>query len=154
MYIRLTATAAADDSQPDGPRAHTALSSITEVFPVEFIDALLTDPGLSTTDFCQVNVVDVAAATTPRPSTLRATASSVHAQVKADVVQFKVRCINTAAFVLLETPLRGRFSDNGICITPWQPATVSFLSKDTISCDDLRRSMTFQAVNDDILELD
>lgn len=67
-------------------------------------------------------------------------------QVAPDVVEFVVSCESTAAFVSLETPQAGRFSDNGIMLTPWDPARVQFYAKEPITAGNLQQTLSLTSL--------
>jgi len=67
-------------------------------------------------------------------------------QVASNVLQFMVGCENTAAFVSLETPHRGRFSKNGFMLTPWAPASIQFYAKEAIEAADLQQTMSLTSL--------
>lgn len=61
-------------------------------------------------------------------------------------MELVVSCESTAAFVSLEAPQGGRFSDNGFMLTPWAPISIQFYAKQPIEAADLQQRISVSSL--------
>lgn len=67
-------------------------------------------------------------------------------QASEKEVSFKVHAKAVAAGIACDTPLAGRFSDNGVLVLPWAPVTLTFHAAEAITASDLQQSLSLMSI--------
>ena len=61
-------------------------------------------------------------------------------------VEFRISAMSVAAGVAAETPLAGRFSDNGLLVLPWAPPLLQFYANHDTTAAQVQQSLSLISI--------
>lgn len=67
-------------------------------------------------------------------------------QMSDKEVSFELHASAVAASVACDTPLLGRFSDNGVLVLPWAPLPLTFHAEEGVTAADLQKSLSIMSM--------